>query len=147
MEIKKIKEKDLAVCAKLFLDVFSKAPWYFDWMEYESVEKYFNDLYTYNRFLGYYLVNDGVVIGCCLGSIMDYFGNVQYTINEIAVKSEMQGKGYGKAFMAMIEDVLKTCEDVNVIKLNTLKTIDAYHYYQKCGFNDVESQVELAKFI
>ncbi|MDR1531686.1 MAG: GNAT family N-acetyltransferase [Clostridiales bacterium] len=139
---------DLDEYVDLFLDVFLNEPWHYHWMTREATARYFTDIENTPCFLGLvYRAEDGRgVTGVCLGVISDYFTPKVYDIKEIAVRRSEQGKGRGTRMLAEIEKFL-SARGVTAVTLLTHRTIRAYNFYLRNGYQVDEDSVYMSKDI
>ena len=70
--------------------------------------------------------------------------NMEYWIEEFGIRPQMQGNGIGSRFMQEIEkDLIK--RGITHIVLLTGKSVSAYCFYQKNGFEEKKEYIFLAK--
>ncbi|MFV0441633.1 MAG: GNAT family N-acetyltransferase [Lachnospirales bacterium] len=140
-------EKDhISNCIKMFYEVYTKHPFEYDWLKEGEAEKYIKDIYNTPNFLGFTLMKNSFIIGFCFGVHINYFKNNLYKINEIFVKSDMQGKGYGCAFVEEIEHKLKDL-DIGFITLDTNLESRSIKFHEKNGFIKSKKNVTMYKKI
>ncbi len=134
-------------CVNLFSDIFINEPWNYQWMTKENVLRYFKDLENTPCFIGTIFFIDNILSGFCFGVTNNYFGGNIFEIKEIAVKRELQGKGYGNIMISEIECFLKKSYQVEMITLFTQMELPAYKFYLKNGFTAPEGAVFMSKVI
>ena len=133
---------DFKVIKDLFRSVFTAPPWNDDWSDDEQLDDYLKDLMMVRTplILGF-MEGDGLV-GVSIGNIRHWCRGTEYFIEELFVRTDMQGKGLGTAFMMSIESYLKE-RGIDQIFLHTERSKPSYEFYKKLGFTDL---TELASF-
>ena len=91
----------------LFLGVFTQPPWNDDWSDEKQLDEYLMDLMGARMPLVLGLVEDDELIGVSIGNIRHWYEGTEYYVDELCIKTEMQGKGYGSTFLSLIEEHLK----------------------------------------
>lgn len=79
-----------------------------------------------------------------LGSIKHWYTGTEYYIEELFIKTELQGSGTGSEFLKLIEEYLVEhgiCE----IFLQTERDMPAYSFYKKRNFCELEEHVSFLK--
>ena len=135
MIIRELSIADLEKIKKLFVSVFSSPPWEEDWSDEEQLDEYLKDLIEVRNSLIYGLYEDDLV-GISIGKIKHWCGGTEYFIEEMCIRNDHQGKGYGKEFFSLIEDKLKE-RGLNQIYLTTDRDKPAYRFYKKLGFREL----------
>jgi aminoglycoside 6'-N-acetyltransferase I len=137
---------DLAPAAKIFYEIFSNPPWDYNWINEEKITEYFNDLLNTPKTIAYTYWFDGEVAGGCFGSIGDCSPVPVYEIKEIFVRNDRQNQGLGTKMMQAVEADLKG-KDIPAIRLYTMKTIPAFDFYLKNGFQEIDGAVALTRML
>ena len=135
MIIRELSIADLEKIKKLFVSVFSSPPCEEDWSDEEQLDEYLKDLIEVRNSLIYGLYEDDLV-GISIGKIKHWCGGTEYFIEEMCIRNDHQGKGYGKEFFSLIEDKLKD-RGLNQIYLTTDRDKPAYRFYKKLGFREL----------
>ncbi len=135
---------DLEEIKRLFREVFMAPPWNDDWSDERQLDEYLRDLLEVRTPLCYGLYVDGILTGVSIGSIRHWWGGTEYHIEEIFVKKQEQGKGYGTNFLNLIEGELPK-KGVTQIFLQTETTVPAYDFYRKLGFDELKNHVSFFK--
>ena len=148
MQCKNFDKANLDECVSLYIDVFSKEPWY-EQNRIEKIKEYFLMLLEMNTFLGFMLVKDSQIIGLCLGYIKPYIFDdkvaKEYAIDQFFIAYNYQSKGYGKQFLESIKMQLKMqYVDINAMILNTQRKYPAFRFYKRCGFEALDEYAILA---
>ncbi|WP_286032553.1 GNAT family N-acetyltransferase [Brachyspira pilosicoli] len=130
--------KNLDECIDLYIDVFSKYPYYED-NTFEDTKIYFNNLMKMNTNINFILKENNKIIALSLGFIKPYYTKQEYCLEQLCVLSSKQNKGVGSFFIKEITNYLKK-EDISAIILNTENKYKAMDFYKKNGF------IELSEF-
>ncbi|WP_086350667.1 GNAT family N-acetyltransferase [Candidatus Enterococcus clewellii] len=144
MELHYLKEEQVKAAAELYISVFSKAPWNEEYDSFEQVETLIRNFMSESCYLNFIAVEETEVIGLCLGLKKPWIKGIEYYIDEFCVKTELQGKGIGTAFLARIEaEILGLGMDG--MMLNTEKGVPAERFYLKNGFHQLDDLIVLGK--
>lgn len=135
MIIKEMSLNNLEEIKQLFRSVFTVDPWNEDWSDEKQLDEYLRDIMEVRNPLVFGLYEDEL-IGFSIGKIKHWCGGTEYFIEELCIRNEYQGKGYGKAFFSLIEEKLKE-KGLNQIYLTTDRDVPAYHFYKKIGFREI----------
>ena len=128
----------------LFRSVFTQPPWNDDWSDEEQLDQYLLDLMGARTPLVLGLVEDGELIGISLGNIRHWYEGTEYLIDELCIKTEMQGRGYGSLFLSLIEEHLRE-RGLHTIYLTTDRNVPAYEFYRSRGFIELPDDVAFFK--
>ena len=140
--IKELSINDFDVIKTLFRSVFTAPPWNDDWSDDEQLDDYLKDLMMVRTPLILGFMEDDDLVGVSIGNIRHWCRGTEYFIEELFVRTDMQGKGWGTAFMMAIESYLKE-RGIRQIFLHTERSKPSYEFYKKLGFTDL---TELASF-
>lgn len=146
MKLKKICKDDIEELVDIYINTFSKEPWYDEFNDRNLVVKFFNNHLNNNYFIGYILLLDNNIIGMSLGMKKPWENGMEYYIDQFLINYEYQNKGYGKYFLKEIEKDLKKLK-INGILLNTERDFLSYDFYIKNGFSDFKDLSVLGKEI
>lgn len=146
MKLKKICKDDIEELVDIYINTFSKKPWYDEFNDRNLVVKFFNNHLNNNYFIGYILLLDNNIIGMSLGMKKPWENGMEYYIDQFLINYEYQNKGYGKYFLKEIEKDLKKLK-INGILLNTERDFLSYDFYIKNGFSDFKDLSVLGKEI
>lgn len=144
MDIVKMSEEHMEECVDLFIDVFTKAPWYDTYSSREQVVDFFQNHMNNNYFAGYVLKEHGRIIALSLGMKKPWINGMEYYVDQFCVETTWQGKGVGSYFLELIEKEIRT-EKMNAIILNTEKGFPSEMFYLKNGFKIIDGLIVLAK--
>lgn len=139
-----LDDSDFEDIKALFLGVFSQPPWNDDWSDEEQLDQYLMDLMGARAPLVLGLVEDGALIGISIGNIRHWYEGTEYYIDELCIRTDMQGRGYGSDFLSLIEVHLKE-RGLHTIYLTTDRDVPAYEFYLSRGFKVATSDVALYK--
>ena len=139
-----MSEEHLEACVDLFIDVFTKAPWYDTYSSRKQVVDFFQNYMASNHFVGYVLQDQSGIIALSVGMKKPWINGMEYYIDQFCVQSDLQGKGAGSNFLKLIEREIKA-EGMNAIILNTERGFPSESFYLKNGFRLVEGLVTLIK--
>ena len=142
--VKEIDKDIIDECVDVFIDTFTKKPWYDVYESKDQVVKFFNNYLNNNYFLGYVGLLDGKVVAVSIGMKKPWIKGMEYYIDEFCVSYEMQGKGIGSKFVKYIEEDIQK-QGLNGILLNTEKGYPSYKFYVKNGFKQIEGLIVLGK--
>ena len=131
-------------CVDLFIDTFTKEPWYDQYESRSQVVSFFENFFNNNYFCGYVGIVDNKIAAISLGMKKTWINGMEYYIDQFCVDYNMQGNGIGSAFIKEIEGKIKD-EGMNGIMLNTEKSFPSYKFYKKNGFKELEDLVVLGK--
>ena len=136
MNIKELSINDLPEIKELFRAVFTGPPWNEDWSDDNQLDEYMKDLTEVRNSLIFGLYEDGRFIGVSVGKIKHWCEGTEYFIEELCIRNEYQGKGFGRSFMKLIQEKIKE-RGVNTIYLMTDRNQPAYEFYKRIGFEEL----------
>ena len=139
-ELREYSINDFAEIKALFKNVFTSPPWNEDWSNDEQLDNYLKDLMEVRTPLILGLVEDDALIGISIGNIRHWYKGTEYHIEELCIRTDMQGRGYGSKFMTLIEAYLKE-HGFDQIFLQTERTVPAYKFYKSLGFDELTDHV------
>lgn len=139
-----IDEINIDDCVNLFIDTFTKEPWYDVYDSRDQVVMYFNNHYENNYFVGYAAMLDKKMVALSIGTKKPWIKGFEYYIDQFCVSYEMQGKGIGSWFIKAIENDINN-KGMNGIILNTEKNYPACKFYENNGFKLLGDLVVLGK--
>jgi len=141
LKIKKAKKSEFREIAKIYTEIFSKPPYNDRWTEPLALKKVkifskYCDIYTLNlgkEMVGFLILNPYLFVP----------GVVVYG-EELAIKPEYQGKGFGKYTIKWVEKEYKK-KGFKSLQFLSLKTSKAYKMYKKWGYKEDKQQAYFAK--
>lgn len=140
----KLGESDFDRIKALFLGVFTQPPWNDDWSDEKQLDEYLMDLMGARTPLVLGLVENDELIGMAIGNVKHWYEGTEYLIDELCIKTEMQGKGYGSMLLSLIEEYLKE-RGLHTIYLTTERDVPAFEFYRARGFRELPDDVALFK--
>ncbi|MBR1738720.1 MAG: GNAT family N-acetyltransferase [Ruminococcus sp.] len=143
-EFRRIGTSETEIIKELFAGVFTSEPWNDDWSDREQLDLYLSDLIDQSSSLTYGLFESGKLIGVSMGHIKRWYTGTEYYIEELCIKTDMQGSGIGTYFLKEIEKAAKELGLVQIF-LQTESDVPAYRFYQKNGFCELKEHVSLIK--
>ena len=144
MIIKEIFLSDLEEIKKLFRSVFSGPPWNEDWCDEEQLDEYMKDLIEVRGSLLFGLYEENQLIGISIGKIKHWCGGTEYFIEELCIRNELQGKGYGRQFIELIGEKIRE-RGLHTIYLMTDRNQPAYQFYNRLGFREIPELTSFTK--
>lgn len=144
--LKELTIKDIDSIKSFFKDVFMREPWNDDWSDDEQLHMYITDIMGNRNSLAFGLYEDEDLLGIALGNIKHWYTGTQLFVDEFCVKTERQGQGLGTKFLSLMENSLKE-KGITTIFLMTGKTMPAFDFYRKNGFEEIVNHVSLIKEI
>ena len=146
MDIIKMSNKHIDECVDLFIDVFTKAPWYDTYSSRKQVVSFFQNYMANNYFVGYVLKEEASIIALSIGMKKPWINGMEYYIDQFCVRTQMQGRGAGSYFLRLMEEEIRT-SGMNAILLNTEHGVPAEKFYLKNGFAQMDELAIMAKVI
>lgn len=141
MKIRKIQLSDLKVCSKILESAYSKEPYNENFAKGASL-KYLNAKFKHGD--GFVVVEDKKIIGFVIIFLSYWSNGTQAIIEEIAIKPDLQGKGYGKAIMETVNKYLAK-NKVKSVMLWVNKNSKALDFHKKNGFEVADDSVVMFK--
>ena len=141
---KRIDLTEIDAIRALFVSVFTAEPWNDDWSDETQLNLYLHDLAGHSHSLTYGLYEDGQLIGLSMGHIKHWYSGTEYLIDELCIRADKQGKGFGSYFLEQIEQDIQTLGMVQIFLL-TDNDVPAYHSYKKHGYYELKKNVAFAK--
>ena len=142
--IRELNESDFDGMKALFRSVFTAPPWNDDWSDEHQLDEYLRDLTGARAPLALGLFENDAMIGLSLGYIKHWYSGTEYVIDELCIRPEFQRKGYGREFLAQIEQLLIS-RGIRTIFLLTERNVPAFSFYKKLGFTELPEYVGFYK--
>lgn len=146
MELVKLDRSNKNEIKNFFREVFTKEPWNDDWSNEEQLENYILDLIGNNNSLTLAYVDGGKLAALAMGHIRHWYSATEYYIDELCVKTQLQGQGIGTSFINAVEKYLREHE-IGAMFLLTEKDVPAYEFYKKHGFEEHKNNVAFGKWV
>lgn len=142
--VTKLTEKYLEESVDLFIDTFTKEPWYDEYESRQQAKDFFINHMSNNYFLGYIGLLNEKVVAISLGMKKPWIEGMEYYIDEFCIGYDFQGQGIGSLFLQHIENLLAN-DKVDGMILNTEKDYPSCKFYEKSGFKKLGNLVVLGK--
>ncbi len=143
MMIREIKKEDIVACANILCSVYNNELWRCRWTT-EVADDYLTDYFNMEKFVGYVLEEDGEILGGIFAHEKIWWNNTEIFVEEMFVKPEQQGKGYGSMLLQQVEKYIKT-KGLAGMTLLTNKYAPAPKFYKKNGFEECEHIIYMCK--
>ena len=145
MEIRQVVKSDIPACVEVFMESYNRLPWNYSW-KFDDAVDYLNEYFDSKQFVGYVIVDNGIIAGAMFGHKKTWWTNKQLFIDELFVSHKFQGLGFGKKLIQHTEDY---CKDncIEMITLMTNKFMPALKFYDAIDFVKVDQFVFMFKQI
>jgi len=140
------KDSDFEDILRIYLDAFTAPPLNYDFLTEQNARRYISDLIKTPGFMGYTYAVDGEIIAFCFGKLDNYFEGSVFKVDELAVASAHHRGGVGSAVMNLLETKLAGY-NVAAVSLQTSRTLPAFGFYLKNGYEEVQDNVSLLKLL
>lgn len=144
MELKRIGMDQLAEIERVIEDAFSAEPWLDDWSDRNQFDQYVSDLVNQPNSLALGLFDSDLLVAISLGRVIHWFEGTQYRIDDLGVRTAMQGSGVGSLLLQKIEEYAAR-NGLGSISLKTNRQAAAYRFYLKNGFTEHADNVYFEK--
>lgn len=144
VELRELNIKDIDMIKNFFRAVFTQEPWNDDWSDEEQLHAYIMDLAGNRNSLTLGLFENDNMVGLSMGHVRHWYKGTEYYIDELCIKREEQGKGFGTEFLKQIESHIRKKKMKNIF-LQTEKDVSAYQFYIKNDFIELEKHVSFYK--
>lgn len=141
--VRQLREEDIRACADILCSVYNNDLWQCRW-EQDAATEYLMDLYGAPKFLGYVIEEDGAIHGGLFAREKVWWNNSEVYVEELFVRPEHQGKGYGSLLLRHTEEYVRK-RGLAGITLSTNRYAPATDFYRKNGFTDCEHVLFLCK--
>ena len=131
MRIRKEKTKNLNEISKLFKEEFTKSPYNQKWTK-EQVKKIIKNYFNKDNIL--ILIEDKIILGFIIFKIKPWNYNDICEIQELVIKKEAQGKGYGSKLIKYLEQFLKKRQKNIWMNIQVNKKSKAIEFYKKNSY-------------
>lgn len=143
MIIREMKLADIADCADILCSVYNNELWQCRWSRETAIE-YLTDFYNMQKFVGYVLDDESVILGGIFALEKVWWNNSEVFVEEMFVKPGLQRKGYGSMLLEQVEKYVKE-KGLAGITLSTNKYAPAPKFYEKNGFVGCEHILFMCK--
>ena len=136
MKVRTLEKRDITACADILCSVYNNEMWQCRWSQETAVE-YLTDFYNMQKFIGYILEDEEAILGGIFAREKVWWNNSEIFVEEMFIKPEVQGMGYGSKLLGQVEAYAKE-KGLAGITLSTNKYAQAPQFYRKNGFTDNE---------
>ncbi len=141
--IRKITGSDIDQCARLLIDAYNNDPWNNRWTE-TTAKRYLNELFCNINFIGYVCFEENDLVGAVFAHQRTWWTNDEIYVDEIYIKPDSQGKGYGTKLLCKVEEIARE-EKLGGVTLLTNKYYPAMDFYKKRGYAQADHVVFMYK--
>lgn len=141
--IREMKLEDITACADILCSVYNNELWKCRWTP-EVATDYLTDYFNMEKFVGYVLEEGGEVLGGIFAHEKIWWNNTEVFVEEIFVKPEKQGNGYGSMLLQQVEKYIQE-KGLAGMTLLTNKYAPAPKFYEKNGFGVSEHIIYMYK--
>ena len=133
-------------CVTLYTSVFNAEPWNDGWKE-EDAEERLIDILNNPHYWGVGLYdNEDELLGFLLGYSEKWLDARHFYINEMCVKTELQGKGIGSKLLSSLEEHCKN-NHISRINLLTARQGQAEAFYKGNDFYESPKMIMMSKWL
>lgn len=143
--IRELEFQDIEKCAEILCDVYNNEVWQCKW-SLALAREYLLDFYNSKKFVGYVLELDSEVCGAILSHEQIWWDNSELYIDELFILSSLQGKGYGRELVEIVETYVKNHNLAGITLTTNVHTL-APEFYKKIGFIENENIVHMYKTV
>ncbi len=143
MVLKVLTGSDTEMLMVKFTEVFTAEPWFDDWSNTDQLKAYIADLTMQSNSLTLGYMDGDELTAAAMGRIKHWYTGTEYCVDEFFVTKKYQNRGVGSAFLKEIRKYL-SCNGITHIFLQTDRTVPAYGFYLKNGFEEMEDIVSFA---
>jgi len=140
------RESDLEECVRIYVDAFNAPPLDYSFITKEKAWRYVRDITLTPGFIGYTFWIDEKMVAFCFGILDNYFDGVMFEVEELAVAAAYQRSGIGSVVMNLLETKLARY-NVAAVSLQTSRTLPAFGFYLKNGYEELTENVTLIKWL
>ena len=144
MEFRQLTPERFEDIKAFFRDVFTKEPWNDDWSDDSQLTMYITELICSGNSLTYAMYDGEEMVSLAMGHIKHWYSGTEYYIEELCVRTDLQGRGIGTAFIEHIENALREM-GINHIFLQTDRDMPAYDFYLRRGFTELVNHVSFVR--
>lgn len=141
--VREILESDIDACAALLIAAYNCEPWNNNWTEASAV-RYLKELFYSKQFIGHIAFDGDRLVGAVFAHRRTWWTNDEVYIDEIFIKPEAQGKGFGTELLNRIEDYSRS-EKFGGVTLLTNRNLPAAGFYKDKGYSEAGHVVFMYK--
>ncbi len=112
------------------MSVFNSEPWNEQWSATSAYQR-LASLFATPGFRGVGCVEGDQLLGFAVGHAEQWFTGLHFMLNEMCVRTDLQGRGIGGQLLEALEDRLR---DVEQCYLSTRREGPAHRFYEKHGY-------------
>jgi len=127
-----MRRTHLADCARLYADVFNRAPWNGKWTA-TTAAKHIRESFRDPNFRGIVAVEKGVALGFAYGVVQQWENERRFYLKEMCVLGGKQRGGVGTQLLTYLMERLEA-ENVSQVSVGTERDTPAKFFYRRLGF-------------
>lgn len=139
MELRKIGIENIGEIKKIILDAFSAPPWNDVW-EDDILTLYIHDIVGNANSLTLGMYDGDKLAGLAQGRLKHWYYGIEYCIDDLCIASPYQGQGIGGTLIKLIREY-SARNGFHEISLRTNRHSNAYSFYKKNGFDEIDEKV------
>lgn len=140
MELSKLSADHQKEVMEIIKDAFYAPPWNDRWEDDAVLGQYVRDITGNANSLALGLFNGGELAGIALGRIKHWFNGIEFCVDDLCVASAAQGRGLGSELVRQVKGYCAQ-HGIAKISLKTSRKAQAYFFYRKNGFREMEDDV------
>lgn len=144
MDFRRIGIDQLPEIQQVIEDAFSAEPWQDDWRDRQQFDQYVSDLVNQPNSLALGLFDGDLLVAISLGRVIHWFEGTQYHVDDLGVRTSMQGSGIGSLLLQRIEEYAAR-NGIGSISLKTNRQAATYRFYLRNGFTEQSDNVYFEK--
>ena len=144
LKVIKMENSMLNECVDLYINTFTKEPWYDVYESRDQVVSFFKNHFENNYFCGYVGILDEKIVALSIGIKKPWIKGMEYFIDELCVSYELQGKGIGSIFIKEIEKDIKQ-SGMNGVILLTERDFPSEKFYARNDYKVFKDLIVMGK--
>lgn len=128
-----LRGSDVVAAAALYVSVFNAPPWNEHWSP-DSARDRLAAMMDTPGYVGLGLWDDDGLVGFAIGHTEQYWLRYHYLLQEMCIRTDLQGKGLGSRLLAALVEQLSGF-DVELVYLITMREGPAADFYSRNGFS------------
>lgn len=141
--IRNIEENDINSCAELLIAAYNCEPWNNNWT-LETAQRYLTEFFRSEKFLGFVSIEQSEVTGAIFAHRKTWWTNDEIYVDELYIKPNEQGKGYGTQLLKKIEQY-SIEEGLGGVTLLTNRYFPSAGFYNKRGYSIADHVIFMYK--
>lgn len=143
--VRELKPADISACADILCSVYNNELWRNRWERAVAID-YLTDICRMPKFVGYIIEENAEILGGIFAREKVWWSGSEVYVEELFVKPECQGRGYGTALMERVERYVLE-KGLAGITLSTNRYAPAREFYKNRGFAECEHVLFLCREI